>query len=347
MKRWQRKKQSRWLTILGIVLALGMVFASIPVGSFVNDNFDAWAGPLTWAALVVGILASVSYFWPGIPGWLVAPVIGFTTGFCFVESAINGWDNQFLTGLFILKVIYIVGSIGLFVGTIWWTLRLNRSVHTITRAIGEEIRTDYLFHDDGQRIVIYADKLRVFRQVAISTVLLAVTVAGFKWALTTGQNWIPVICLVGLGALFVMLEVAWVVRLARQDPTLVIGPDGLLDNASMIGYGRGLIHWDEIINVFVYERKAQLGITYHLLTLLMTDMTRLRNHMPRWKRMLGAGNATNMGMVQFSRSLLDRPPDVLAGEIKRYVAEHAPKGWNSPLIADEDERDEAEAVEGM
>jgi hypothetical protein len=205
------------------------------------------------------------------------------------------------------------------------------------RDIGEQIQTDYLFRDDGQRIVVHADKLRVLRQLTMTTVLLAVTVAGFKWAFDTSQNWILLICLALFGALFVMTEVAWAVRLVRKDPTLVIGPNGLLDNASMIAYGRGLIQWDEIVNVFVYDQKAQLGITYHYLTLLVTDMTVLRNRMPRWKRMLGAGNATNMGMVRISRSVLDREPAALAAEIKRYVAEHAPKGWRSPLIESVDE----------
>lgn len=337
--RRQRRKGQWWATPLGWVLAIGMVFLAIEPGIYVTDHLSAWAAPLVWLAIAIGLLASAAYFWSKLPGWLVAAVIGFVTSFCFGVSMVEGWQTQVLAAIAIGRVVIIVGSIALVIGTVVVTWRFNRRTTTVLRAVGEQTRTEALFRDDGERIVVNVDRVRQLRLILLQVVVIAAFGAGFDWALMLSAH--PLVlwglgAFLGLGAFFVALNI---VRLLMRSPTLVIGPDGLLDNASQIVMGRGLLRWDEIVAIVEYTYKpSKLSVTYHMLGIIVTDAVAVRKRQPLLKRalgFLGKGLATNMIVV--TRPLLDRPPDALAEDINRYVRQHAPRGWQSPLIEDNSE----------
>lgn len=335
------------MTILGWILSIGMVFASIPVGDYVDGHLSVWAATLTWSALIIGVLASISYFGPGLPGWLVGAIIGFTAGFCFGMAMVNGWQTQALTAIFILKLVLVVGSVGVFVATMWWTRRFNRLFVDFTREIGAITRTDMLFTDDGVRILVYPDRMRLLIYAAFMITITVVFAVGFHWATTSDTpQWLSL----GLGLLFVTCGLASglpVIRFFMRTPSLVIGPDGILDNATVVVTGRGLLRWDEILAVLPVDSKRGLGVAYHYLVIVIADVDAVRQRQALWKVLLGfVAPRPWPSSVAIFRALLDRPPEALADEIVRYAVEHAPNGWHSPLIADEDENDEPEGEHG-
>ncbi len=190
------------------------------------------------------------------------------------------------------------------------------------------------FFDDGQRIVVHADK----RKLAGLTFFLAIIVAVATLMLFIPKMpWFMLVLLIAFIGLIALTALLCAVRLALPGSTLVIDQDGLRDNSSVFTFGRGLIHWDEILNVFVFVTKSR-SITHRYFAVLLTDGKAVQRRMPTWQRLLALPfSLMGPDMFVITRSLLDRPPDELVTEIKRYVAEHAPKGWSSPLLENVDE----------
>jgi len=333
MKR-QTREGRWWATPLAWVLAIGMAFLAIAPGNYVTDHLSAWAAPLVWLSMVIGLLAALANFWSKLPGWIVAPIIGFVTSFCFVVALTEGWQTQALAAIAIGRVVIIVGSIALVIGTVVIAWRVNRSATAVLRAVGEQIRSDALFRDDGERIVVEADRGRLLRLVLLQVVVIAAFGAGFDWALTLAASPLVLWALGALLGVIVFFMGFNIARLLMRSPTLVVGPDGLLENASQIVTGRGLLRWDEIVAVLDYAYKpGRLNATQHMLGIIVTDATAVRKRQPLLKRALGVlGKGQLPGMIVVPRQLLDRPPDTLADDIKRYVRLHAPRGWQSPLI---------------
>jgi hypothetical protein len=62
---------------------------------------------------------------------------------------------------------------------------------------------------------------------------------------------------------------------------------------------------------------------------------------PFAKRALGfIGRSQFPNSLTIVRALVNQPTDALAEQIKRYARSHAPLGWNSPLIANDDDGEE-------
>jgi hypothetical protein len=339
MRRQSRKGQW-WVTPLGWVLAIGLAFLAIAPGSYVTDHLSAWAAPLVWLAIAIGLLTTAAYFWSKLPGWIVLAILGFVTSFCFVVALTEGWQSQVSVAVTIGRVAIIVGSIALIIGTVVVSWRFNHRTTRALRALGEEMRSDALFSDDGERIIVHVDRSRLLRRIVLQFVFIIACGAGLYWALTASAN-LLVLCLgvlLGFFALFALLNIA---RLLMRSPTLVIGPDGLLDNATLIVTGRGLLRWDEIVAVLDYTyTSGRLNAVQHMLGIIVTDAAAVRNRQPLLNRalsFLGLGRLAGTGMLVVTQPLLDQPPDALANEIERYVRLHAPRGWRSPLIADDGE----------
>ncbi|HEX8995094.1 MAG TPA: hypothetical protein VF812_03595 [Ktedonobacterales bacterium] len=199
-------------------------------------------------------------------------------------------------------------------------------------------RTDMLFTDDGTRIVVYPDRARLLIYATFMIAITVISAAGFRWVTS---NDAPLWLSLTLGLLFVICGVASAlpaIRCFMQTPSLVIGPDGILDNATVVVTGRGQLRWDEILAVLPVDSKRSMGVTYHYLVIDIAEGDAVRKRQALWKVLLGFVSPRPwFSSVAVFRPLLDRPPDVLADEIKRYVAEHAPKGWQSPLLDDEPE----------
>lgn len=344
--RRQSRKGHWWVTPLGWVLAIGMAFLAIAPGDYVADQLSAWAAPLVWLAIAIGLLATSANFWSKLPGWIVVAIIGFVTSFCFVVSMVEGWQTQVLDAIAIGRVVIIVGSVALIIGTVVVTWRFNRRTTSVLRAIGEQTRTDALFRDDGERIIVNVDRGRLLRRIMLQFVFILGLGLGFMFGDILAAS--PILqlaagVLLGFFALFALLNIA---RLLMRRPTLVIGPDGLLDNATLIVTGCGLLRWDEIVAVLDYTFKSgRMNALQHILGVIVTDAVAVRKRQPLLKRalgLLGVGRLAGVSMLVVTPPLLDRPPDALAIEIKQYAKRHAPPGWSSPLIADEETTEHAE-----
>ncbi len=339
---WRQRSKGQWWAIpLGWGLAIGMAFLALAPVDYVTDHLSAWAGPLVWLAIAVGLLASAANFWSKLSGWIVLAILGFVTSFCFVVSVAEGWQSQVLAAIAIGRVVVIVGSIALVIGTVVVARRFNRRTTTALRAVGEQMRSDALFRDDGERIIVNVDRGRLLRRIMLQFVFILACGAGFDWALTASANLLvlwAVGVLLGLFVLFTLLNIS---RLLMRSPTLVIGPDGLLDNATLIVTGCGLLRWDEIVAVLDYTYKpGKLNAIQHMLGIIVTDAAAVRKRQPTLKRalaVLGLGKLAGASMIVVTRPLLDRSPTTVANEIERYVRLHAPRGWQSPLIEDDSE----------
>jgi hypothetical protein len=230
------------------------------------------------------------------------------------------------------------------------------------RDAGEQIRDKGLFREDGERIVVYANRGALLRQTFMQIVVVALFVGGYLWlsaTLLTGL-WQIVIGLglaLILGLVLLIMSLA-LVRLTMRGPTLIVNADGIVDNGSLIATGRGLLRWNEVLGVenivvdvgsyplrFRSIAKAWNGA----FDINLVDFSAVRQRQPLWKRVLGVvtGGKQVLG-PRLYRGLLDRPAAELVAQINDYIKRHAPPGsWHSRLAeyGDEDESDGADDMD--
>ncbi|HET9111190.1 MAG TPA: hypothetical protein VFN78_10230 [Ktedonobacterales bacterium] len=343
--RRNQQKSSWWTTPLGYVIAIGMVFAAIWPGTYVTDHLSAWAAPIVWIALAVGGLACAGYYTSKLNGYLVCGILGFTLSLAFGISMVEGWGAQVKIALDLVKVALLIGSAALFIGLVVFSVRMTRHVYRPMRAdlrtIGEAIHTDALFRDDGERIITHPARLRLLGYVVAQVAIIGACAFGIRWAVSQSENPLILAAVGFLTAFLALLAILYTVRLILRGPTLVIGPDGLLDSGSQIVTGRGLLRWDEIVMVFEYTYKPQkFGPTSHMLAILLTDAVAVSARQAFAKRALGfIGRGQLPNTIVLVRALIDQPTDALAEQIRRYARSHAPRGWDSPLIATDDDEE--------
>lgn len=207
-------------------------------------------------------------------------------------------------------------------------------------------RTNMFFSDDVARIVVYPDRMRLLGLTALMIFLTALMVAVNLISAASSRQLTsfgaPLLFSVGSGlvaGILGLVSALCVVRFIMRIPSLVIGPDGILDNASLTVTGRGLLRWDEILAVFQLDDKRTRSVTYHYLCIIISDVVAVRQRQAPWKRLLAlvALRPLVSSSVTLIRALLDRPPGQLADEITVYAMQHAPQGWRSPLIESVDE----------
>lgn len=342
--RRRRKQKHWWTTPLGWIITIASVFAAIWPGAYVTEHLQPWAAPIVWAALALGAVSILGYFKFHLNGWLVCALAGFTLGLSFGVSMVEGWDAQVQIALAVAKIALLIGSIALIIGVIVLSVRANRHVYAPLREglreIGEQIHTDALFRDDGERISTNPNPHRLLGYIGFQGAFVAASAFGLAWAAANTSN--PLL-VGGFGfflAWIALVTLLDLVRLIMRGPSLAIGPDGIMDNSSQIVTGRGLLRWDEIVAVFEYAYKPnKIGPTYRMLVILLMDAKAVSARQPFAKRALGfIGHARFPNSLAIPRALIDQPPQELAERIKAYARSHAPSGWDSPLIAeDEDE----------
>ena len=342
-RRSRRKREHWWTTPLGFAIGIAMASAALPVSIYVTEHLSAWAAPIVWAALAICALACVAYFASKVNGWLVCGILGFTVSLAMVVSLSEGWESQFQIAINAFEVLYLLGCVAFFIAVIVFSVRLHRRVYAPMReglrAIGEGIHTDALFRDDGERIVTHPRWWPLLRLIIGQAVFVAACALGLWWAAANAANPLVMAAIGFLLALCALLLTLNLARLVMRGPTLIVGPDGILDGGSQIVTGRGLIRWDEIVTVFEYTYKSRkFSPTQRMLMFVLTDLKAVRDRQPFIKRMLGfLGRGQLPGAIVLVRALLDQPPDALAERIKAYAKSHAPRGWDSPLIADDEE----------
>jgi hypothetical protein len=215
--------------------------------------------------------------------------------------------------------------------------RVGRAMRDIALDAGEKIANEGLFHDDGERVTVYASRGKTLPRALTQLAALAILVGGYLLARATVLNlfWqIAIGLAIGLALLFGGLSaLLMLARVVMPSPTLIINADGVLDNCTLIVTGRGLLRWNETLDVeeFISPTKR---ITYHYLDINVTDARAISRRQPLLKRALAsvlAGTRQPLGF-RIQRPLLDRPAAALAQEITRYIAAHAPEGsWHQTV----------------
>lgn len=200
-----------------------------------------------------------------------------------------------------------------------------------------------LFRDDGQRITVYPRRrLLAFRCVVQAAVLAGV---GCAFAFLRVGNLLLWIGLGSFGCLGGVIFLATLYRLVIRKPSLVVGPDGILDDGTLLWTGVGLIHWDKILAVFPSTRSA--GWTkQHFLTIMVTDLPEIRRQLPLLKRLALSNTYSQMSQLLVGQSLLETPVADLAEAIDRYAEAHAPAGWRASVEEQEDDSAPTSGNEG-
>jgi hypothetical protein len=194
---------------------------------------------------------------------------------------------------------------------------------------------DALFRDDGERIIAYPNRRRLLLSFALQAFLLAVSGIGGAFAFISIDN-VPILFLLVLCiGILVPFLILTLYRLLIRRPTLVVGPDGILDNGSLIATGMGLLRWDEILGV-TERAVSSRKVANHYFDIVVADAPAIRRRQPLWKRvalrfiMVSSPSAFNI-----SQGMLDIPTNELEAQIRRYVETHAPRRW-LPKEDDED-----------
>ena len=191
------------------------------------------------------------------------------------------------------------------------------------------------FRDDGERIIVYPDRRDIIRRVAATSLFVAglIALSALMRLLFPDdwRDWAPV----GLAALLSPVPLLYLFRLLVRIPSLTVGPDGILENASLIGTEMGLLNWDSVMGVGTFTRRTRLG-TYDFLSLLVASPAAIRRRLPLWKRtLLVPFRSGGAGFLHVPQALLDEPPAALAERIKDYVRARAPSHWIA--MEDDDE----------
>jgi hypothetical protein len=346
--RFWRRRRGWWHVPAGWALGLALVLPSSMLAIPVSQSAQAWALPAELTGLAIALAATVGFFVVKRQSWLLAAPLSFGLSFGFALALVEDWSAQVELVLSVVKIALALGAIGFMVATFVIFRRLNHVSRDITREIGENIAHDGLFRDDGERIIVYANRGRVVLRVLTIVVGLALFVAGDLWARTVVPSVFSqivlavfigfLLCFGGVPALLMLI------RTVMTSPTLVVNADGILDNCSMIVTGRGLLRWNETLGVEEAVLSSNKAMTYHFLDINVADPPAINRRQPLWKRALAifASQRQSMGF-RIPRPLLDRPPTALVKEINRYINTHAPEGsWHKAVTDDEAERPDEE-----
>lgn len=347
---FRRPKRGWWQQPAGWALALALVLPSgmlaIPLSQ--SRYASAWAPAAAVTGLAIALAATVGFFVVKRNSWLLAAPLSFGLSFSFALALVEGWNTQLNVVLAVAQVVLVIGAIVL---AVFAFVVLGRSYRRFdhlrrdtAREVGEHIAHEGLFRDDGERIIVYAERGRVLLRAIAGVAVLALFVAGGLWVRTVVANVLWQIAItVGIGFLLCFGGVPTLLLLLRTvmtGPTIVVNADGILDNGSMIATGRGLLRWNETLGVEEYDfsPNPSLAITYRYLEINVADPRAIEGRQPLWKRALArfAGPRQSTGF-RIQRALLDRPPDALVTAINRYINAHAPEGSWHKAATDDDE----------
>lgn len=333
-----RSQTARWERLLDTALpfvGFGVAFLAV---RDLRHYLHPWAVTIAWLALVVAILAGSFLRGHRSSRFLSRFLTGFSLYLCLGLMVVEGWLSLRVSAMSLLQFAAFTGSICV----IWFAARrrtrVPRPAGALRHVDGTANFTGVIFLDDGERIVVRADK-QSMQAWAILWIFLALAgiAAAFWTAPLDSGDYAGLGCglLVALWiGLSTLITVSAISRLVRSTPSLVVSPDGILDTASRWVMGEELVHWDEITEVKqVIMQPSKRSPVQRTLAITVSNAVAVGQRQKLWRRLLGLtirgiGSTT----IHIGPDFLDRPPDVLAAEIKRYAARHAPKEWNSPLI---------------
>lgn len=314
------------------VLIVAMAAPAFAAASWVNDVASQWAAPAAIVSLVLSALAGASYFWLKRRAWLMIAPAEFTALFSFTLALMRGWTAQAeadITGVSLMALGVAA------IAVVWVTTKPTRADHIleeVAREIGDAVKSDSLFRDDGERIIVYPARRGLLIRTLQSSLLLGLFVSSFPWIYEYASDPRPIFAFGLLIGIFTPLMLMYFSRLVMRSPALIVGPDGIYDNGSCIVTGRGLLRWEEVLGVFVDVQKRSVN-TYHNLGIILTDARAIRARQPLWKQplilLLGQMSPIGIG-ISIGQSLLDSPAEELVARITTYAKLHAPAGsWHA------------------
>lgn len=312
--------------------AIGLLayVTTFPAAVYVHENVRVWEGPAVFVSFVLGVLPILWYWRTKRFGWVAGALSTILLLFSFTAALFHGWQAQASALILVATVVFLVVF---FVSM----ARLTQRVESLMREVGEEpdgdpmFRREPLFRDDGQRITVYPRRRRLF----VMGIGQAAILAGFGWGLTfVGADNVGLRIALGLCAcLMVAIFLATLYRLVIRRPSLVVGPNGLLDSGTLLWSGVGLIRWDEVLAAVPTTRSSG-WVKQRFLGILVTDLPRIRKRLPLLKRLALRNTYSGMSQLLITQALLETPVDDLAEQIGRYMETHAPPGWRADVTED-------------
>jgi hypothetical protein len=323
---WAQAKDLALVYVVAMVVSVIVLVAAV----YLHVNAPQWEAPATFLSLGLGLASAVWWFRAKRKFWPAGMPSALLLAFSFGSALLHGWQAQ-------AKAIVYVGLGAGIVVLLVLGHRLSRRVEAAMRGHGDEpgvdplFRTNVHFRDDGERITVYPRRGPLLAHCAYQGTLLTACAAAPE-VMTIDR--VDVVWALRLGtALFALTLSLAFARLVMRRPTLVVGPDGIVDHGSLFVSGVGLLRWDEIVSIETdSERTLQQPLLY--LRVIVAHAPAIRKRQPLWKRAMLLG----MPPAQFRiwRGLLNVPAEELIRQIQRYVETHAPPGW-----LDDEEEDEA------
>lgn len=332
------REKSKWQGCAENVAMLGVgtlvYLVAFPAAIYMHENAPQWEALAVFASLGLGLLPVIWYWRFRRYGRFVAIIAELFLIFSFTAAFFQGWE---IVALALFNVAVILLVVAMFV----WTARLTKRFESAMRAAGEELngdplfRRDVLFRDDGQRITVYPRRRRLILMCVGQAAIVVGIACVFAFVRPNDPRvWIVWIWSGLCACLLIPILLATLNRTLICKPSLVVGPDGILDNGSLPGSGVGLIRWDEILAVYPTSRSSGPA-KYHFFDIMVADLSTIRRRLPLLKRIALRTTYSRMSQILIMQTMLETPVDDLAQQIDQYVEGHAPPGWREGAQADD------------
>jgi hypothetical protein len=171
-------------------------------------------------------------------------------------------------------------------------------------------------------LVIYPSKFRLFLLAVISLIFIWLGVDFVMWQEAPAVftfRWIAFISLAGF-PLFCVCFLYCCYRLIVPKPAVIVNHIGIFDNA--VVFSAGLVKWDEIADVFVYNygRRRFLGI-------VTLDTEAFLQRQPVFKKwLMKVGMRLGDPPILIPQSILPMKVDELMSRIQEYRRNHVSYG---------------------
>jgi len=328
----KQPKQPKWVenvAFFGIAMLIFIV-ASLAVG-YVHINAPMWEAPAIFVSLGLGLLPVLWYWRFRRYGWFVTIISGLLLAFSFGAVLFHGWE---VVAIALVNVAAILLVVFMFANLAHFTRRYESGMRAAGEALNGDplFRRDVLFRDDGQRITVYPRRRRLILSCVVQAAILAGIVCVFAFVRTSDPRiWISLGLLV---CVLIPVFLATLYRLAIRKPSLVVGPDGILDSGTILWSGVGLLRWDEILAVYPTMRSSG-WVKQHFLDIMVADLPTIRRRLPLLKRVALRSTFSGMSQLLVAQMMLETPVDDLAQQVDQYVESHAPPGWRDRAVEDD------------
>src|SRR5262249_20925227 len=217
-----------------------------------------------FVSLGLGLVLPVWYLRTKRQGWLVSSLVSMLLWLSFTAALLHGWVEAAGVAVAIASTVFLAAGV-VVIGVVRGHVgRVRRDIESDMRELGRDVfgagplQREVHFRDDGERLAVYPSRRRLLGLCArLVLVLGAFGSIGTFDVLVAGGNVLlfGALGVVG-GGIFLFLIGATLSRVVRRQPTLLVGPDGILEGGSLIATGMGLLQWNEILGVTAQSRSA-------------------------------------------------------------------------------------------